>query len=140
MVPSTDPPVTDHERGGATSVEMALLWSAMLLVILGVVQVALLSYAGQLALTAAQDGVGSGRSYRVEPNRATVVDAARRDARAFLAHASGTVLTDVVVDAEVDDGAGLLRVRVTGTALSLVPGVPLRVDREAVAPMERVTP
>ena len=140
MASSTYPLVTDHDRGGATSVELALLWSAMLLLILAVVQVALLSYAGQLALTAAQDGVRSGRIYQVEPNQATVVDAARRDAQGFLARASGTVLTDVVVDAETNGGAGLLRVRVTGTALSLIPGVPLRVDREAVAPLERVTP
>ncbi|MFC4951034.1 TadE family protein [Pseudonocardia sp. GCM10023141] len=130
----------EHERGGATSVELALLWSAMLVMILGVIQVSLVAYAGQLALTAAQDGLRSGRTYRAAPVEAALIAAARLDAERFLARASGTVLTDVVVTAEVDSGTGNLRVQVTGSALSLVPGVPLTVKREAVAPMERVTP
>ncbi|MGD9989054.1 TadE family protein, partial [Pseudonocardia sp.] len=46
----------DGERGGATGVEMALLWVLLIGLILAVVQVALIFYAGQLALTGAQDG------------------------------------------------------------------------------------
>lgn len=126
----------DGERGGATSVEMALLWVALMLLILAVVQVALLSYAGQLALTAAEDGLRSGRAYLTESR----ADAARRDAQDFLARAGGTVLSDVSVSASVDDAAGLLQVRVTGAALSLVPGVPLTITREAVGGLERITP
>ncbi|MER7433690.1 TadE/TadG family type IV pilus assembly protein [Pseudonocardia alni] len=124
------------DRGGSTSVEMALLWGVLLLLILAVVQVALLSYAGQLALTAAQDGLSSGRAYGTE----TVTDTAQRDAAGFLDRAAGTVLSDVTVTATVDDGQGLLTVRVTGTALSLVPGLPLAVTREAVGGLERPAP
>ena len=59
-----------RERGGATGVEMALLWAAMLAFILAVAQVALVFYAGQLALTAAQDGLHTGRTYpAVYPSR-----------------------------------------------------------------------
>ncbi|TQM09811.1 TadE family protein [Pseudonocardia kunmingensis] len=122
------------ERGGATSVEMALLWTVLTVLILAVVQIALLFYAGQLALTAAQDGLRSGRYYAAEP----VIDAARRDAEEFLARAGGSTLTDVAVTATVDDG--VLRVRVTGTALSLIPGVPLAISRDAVGRLERITP
>ena len=50
------------ERGGAVNVQMALLWSAMLGLVLTVVQVSLVFYASQLALTAAEDGVRSGRT------------------------------------------------------------------------------
>jgi Flp pilus assembly protein TadG len=124
------------ERGGATSVEMALLWGVLTGLILAVVQVALLFFAGQLALTAAQDGLRSGRYYSTE----SVTDAARRDAEDFLARAGGTTLTDVSVTVTVDDGAGLLRVQVTGTALSLIPGVPLAISKEAVGGLERITP
>lgn len=124
------------ERGGATSVEMALLWGVLTVLILAVVQVTLLFYAGQLALTAAQDGLRSGRYYSTE----SVTDAARRDAEDFLARAGGTTLTDVSITATVDDGTGLLRVQVTGTALSLIPGVPLAISKEAVGGLERVTP
>lgn len=126
--------VDDGERGGATGVEMALLWVVLIGLILAVVQVALIFYAGQLALTGAQDGLRSGRAYLSE----STTDAARRDAEAFLARAGGTVLTDVVVAASLDDDGGILRVRVTGAALSLVPGVPLAISREAAGGVERI--
>ncbi|WP_433274019.1 TadE family protein [Pseudonocardia xinjiangensis] len=122
------------ERGGATGVEMALLWGAMILMILAVVQVALLFFAGQLALTAAQDGLRSGRYFGAE----SVAGAAQRDAQEFLSRTAGTTLTGVTVTATVDEGVGLLRVRVEGTALSLIPGVPVQVSREAVGGLERV--
>lgn len=129
-------PPDSGERGGASAVEMALLWGALLLLVLAVVQVALLSYAGQLALTAAQDGLRSGRTHPTE----SITDAAQRDSREFLARAAGTVLTDVAVTASVDETAGLLSVQVNGTAISLVPGVPLAITREAVGGLERPTP
>lgn len=129
-------PVDDGERGGATGVEMALLWIVLMMLILAIVQVALLFYAGQLALTAAQDGLRSGRIYLTE----STTTSAQRDAQDFLARAGGTVLTDVVVSASLDDGGGILRVRITGSALSLVPGVPLAVTREAVGGVERIAP
>lgn len=131
-------PVPPHpaERGGAAGVEMALLWGVLLLLVLGVVQIALLSFGGQLALTAAQDGLRSGRAYATE----TITSAARRDAEGFLDRSAGTVLTDVTVTVTVDEPQGLLTVRVTGTVLSLVPGVPLAVTREAVGGLERSAP
>ena len=48
------------ERGGGVGVEMALIWIAMLSLVAAATQVALVFYAGQLALTAAQDGVHAG--------------------------------------------------------------------------------
>lgn len=127
---------SDGERGGATSVELALLWGALLIAILAVVQVALISYARQVALTAAQDGLSSGRAYATQG----VAGVARRDTESFLARAGGTVLTDIAVTATVEDMPGLLHVRVTGTVLSLVPGMPFTVAQEAVGGLERITP
>ncbi|WP_308257876.1 TadE family protein [Pseudonocardia lacus] len=124
-----------EERGGATSVEMALLWSAMLTLILAVVQVALVFYAGQLALTAAQDGLRSGRAYQ-----AATADAARRDAQAFLDRAAGSALLNPDVTAMVEPATGTLRVTVTGDAPSLLPGFTMPVSREAVGGIERVGP
>lgn len=125
----------ERERGGATGVEMALLWVAMLALILAVVQVALVFYAGQLALTAAQDGLHSGRSYPTP-----TADAARRDAEASLVRAAGSTLRDPVVTAVTDSATGTLRVTVTGEAPSVLPGVRLRVSRDAVGGLEQVTP
>lgn len=123
------------ERGGSTSVEMALLWVTMLLTILAVVQVALLFYAGQLALTAAQDAVRVGRLYDADPT----LNAARNQATAFLDRAAGTALQNIVITADVD-AVGAVRVRVKGDALSVIPGVPLSVAREAVGGIERPAP
>lgn len=114
---------------------MALLWGVLSVLMLAVVQTAVLYYCGQLVLTAAQDGLRSGRGYLAE----TVTDSARRDAEDFLARAGGSLLTDVTVTAGVD-GAGLLRVRVTARAPSLVPGLPVDIVREAVGGLERITP
>ena len=102
--------------------------------VLAVVQVSLLFYAAQLATSAAQDGLRSGRYL----GTASVVDAARRDAEDFLARTAGGTLTGTSVTASVD--GGLLRVRVTGQAVSLVPGVPLQIAREAAGGLERPAP
>lgn len=123
------------ERGGAVGVEMTLLWGVVALLTMAVVQVALLFFGGQLALSAAEDGVHTGGGYGV--GSAAV---AQRAAEAFLKRAGGTTLSGATVSATVDVAAGLIRVRVEGTAPSLLPGVPIRVSREAVAGLERITP
>jgi hypothetical protein len=115
---------------------MALLWSALLACLLAVVQVAVLAYAGQVALSAAQDGLRGGRTY----GTTEVAANAERDAQEFLARAGGSLLTEPEVTVTVEADAGLLRVRVAGTALSLVPGLALDVEREAVGGLERITP
>lgn len=115
---------------------MALLWSALLAFLLAVVQVALLSYAGQVAHSAAQDGLRAGRGY----GAGDIAAGAQLDTEDFLARAGGSLLTATEVSVNVDAAAGLLRVRVAGTALSVVPGIALTVEREAVGGLERVTP
>ena len=120
------------ERGGAVGVEMALLWGVVTLLTLAVVQVALVFYAGQLALTAAENGLHSGGGF----GSGSAADA-RHAAEAFLQRAAGTTLTATAVTATVDAQAGVVRVRVEGTAPSLVPGVSLPVSREAVGGLER---
>jgi Flp pilus assembly pilin Flp len=123
------------ERGGATSVEMALLWTVMTALIVAVVQVALVFYAGQLALTAAEDGLRTGRYFGVDDP----AGAASRSAVAFLDRTAGTSLQDIAVTAAVD-GSQVLRVTVSGSALSFLPGVSLHVRREAAGALERVAP
>jgi Flp pilus assembly protein TadG len=118
------------ERGGAVGVEMALLWIAMLGLVAAATQVALVFYAGQLALTAAQDGVHAGATQNPA--------AARAAAQSFRARASGTAFTPT--DVTVSGDSEVLRVQVRGQALSLIPGMPLTVDKSAVAALERVTP
>ena len=133
---------------------MALIWIAMLALVAAATQVALVFYAGQLALTAAQDGVHAGATQNAaaqDPAAQTRAaldptaqgrahDAARDAAQGFLARASGTVFTPTAVTVSVEQGGGVLRVQVRGQALSLIPGTKLTVDKSAVAALEQVTP
>ena len=48
---------------------MALIWIAMLALVAAATQVALVFYAGQLALTAAQDGVHAGATQNPDRSR-----------------------------------------------------------------------
>ncbi|QJY47792.1 TadE family protein [Pseudonocardia broussonetiae] len=127
--------IDSGERGGATSVQMALLWLAMLTFILAVVQAALLYLAGQLALTAAEDGLRSGRYYGVGS-----AEQARRGAEDFIARTAGTTLGAPAVEAVISDEGGTLQVTVSGTALAVVPGLELHVAKQATGAIERVTP
>lgn len=123
------------ERGGATSVQMALLWIAMITFILAVVQTALLYLAGQLALTAAEDGLRSGRYYGVGS-----AEQARLSAQDFLARTAGTTLGAPTVEAVLSDDGATLQVSVSGTVLAVVPGLELHVTKQATGAIERVTP
>ncbi|MHA6781712.1 TadE family protein [Pseudonocardia saturnea] len=124
-----------RERGGATSVQMALLWIAMITFILAVVQTALLYLAGQLALTAAEDGLRSGRYYGVGS-----ADQARRSAQDFIARTAGTTLGAPTVEAVLSDDGATLQVTVSGTVLAVVPGLELHVAKQATGAIEQVTP
>jgi hypothetical protein len=122
------------ERGGATSVQLALLWVGTLALVLAGVQVAIYGYATQLALSAAEDGLRSGRYHRVESTTQAEADAA-----AFLTRTAGSTLTGTSVTAAF--GAdGTLQVTVSGDVLSVVPGTVLRVTRQATGAIERPTP
>ena len=97
------------ERGGATSAEMALLWGALTLLILAVIQVVAAVLRGS-----ARDQCRTGRpAIRSLLSTASVTDSARRDAEGFLARTAGTALTDITSRARSIDG-DLLRVRVSG--------------------------
>lgn len=131
MTTTTD----SRERGGATSVQMALLWIAMITFILAVIQTALLYLAGQLALTAAEDGLRSGRYYG-----AGSAEQARRSAEEFIARTAGTTLGVPTVEAVISDDGTTLQVSVSGTVLAVVPGLELHVAKQATGAIEQVSP
>lgn len=128
-------PTDTGERGGATSVQMAILWIAMITFILAIVQAALLYLAGQLALTAAEDGLRSGRYYGVGS-----AEQARLSAEDYLSRAAGTTLGAPTVEAVISDDGATLQVSVSGTVLAVVPGLELHVDKQATGAIEQVTP
>jgi Flp pilus assembly protein TadG len=122
----------DEDRGSAT-LEIVVLFPAVLLATSGLVQGALYYHARDVALAAATDGLTAARS------RSGSAEEGRRAASAFLQRAGGeAVLPASTVRAERT--ATTARVSVTGHALSLVPGLPgWAVEQSASGPVERFT-
>lgn len=118
---------------GSATLELAILAPVVLLLTFAVVQAALYFHARNLALAAAREGVTAARSYTAPPG------AGVQRANTFLAVHAG----DSLREPRVDPGgstATLVRIEVTGTALSVLPGVPnLPVRQVAHAERERLT-
>ncbi|MGC0334954.1 Flp pilus assembly protein TadG [Streptomyces sp. SAI-170] len=120
------------EDRGDTSIQMAIVFPLVLLATLAVVQASLWYYARQIALTAAREGATAARTYQSGP-----ADGAAQ-ARAVLARTAGDSLNGYSVSAY--SNGQRVRVEVSGTALSMIPGVPgLGITQSASGPVERWT-
>lgn len=120
------------ERGSA-SLELVILFPAVLLLIFGVVQGGLYFHARSVAMAAAQQGV---RAAAAEDGSA---EAGGSEASAFVAQAGGSdVMTGVRVSPQRTPTAA--KVTVTGRPLSVIPGVMnFQVSQTAELPVERFT-
>ena len=118
---------------GSVSVEIAILFPALLIIVTALVQYALWFHARSVALAAAQEGVTAVASYGAAPGSGT------NHARWFLdTHATGT-LTGTQVSEEFPT-PGQVTVDVTGRAVSVLPGAAgPAVTQSAQAPIERFT-
>ena len=113
--------------------EIAILAPALLVLVITIVQAGLWFHARNLAQAAAQEGATAAASYTAT----TTAGLAR--ARAFLSEQAGDSLTATTVST-AGSTATLVRVEVTGRALSVLPGVPgMTVTQTATAPLERFT-
>ncbi|MEW2425758.1 TadE family protein [Streptomyces nigra] len=120
-----------QDRGEA-SLQMAIVFPFVLLATIAVVQASLWYYARQIALTAAREGVTTARAYESTPAEG---DARARD---VLARTAGDSLTGYSVFVSSDGQR--VRVEVSGTALSMIPGLPgLQITQSASGPVERWT-
>lgn len=116
---------------GSSPVELAILWPVILLLVFGSVQIATYFTARTVALSAAQLAVSAERRYGATPGSGVA------RAEAFLT-ASGDWLRDWEVGDPVRTGDAV-EVTVTGTALSIVPGVRWRVSQTARGTIEQFT-
>ena len=114
---------------GAVVAELAVVFPALMLILLGVFQFAAWYLAGEVALGAAQEGA---RAARV---RAGTEADGSASAWRFITQANGGQLLDPQVT--VTRGPDQVRVEVSGQAVSLVPGLTLRVDHTAAGEVER---
>ncbi|WP_369383255.1 TadE/TadG family type IV pilus assembly protein [Streptomyces sp. cg36] len=117
---------------GDTSIQIAIVFPFVLLATLAVIQASMWYYARQIALTAAREGLTAARSYQSTP-----ADGAAQ-ARHVLERTAGDSLRGYSVAASSDGQR--VRIRVSGTALSMIPGVPgLHIRQSASGPVERWT-
>ena len=118
---------------GAASVELAVTFPVVLLLVMTLIQAALWFYARSIALGAAQEGAREGR---VQPASTARAQSA---AEGFLDQTARDLLNGR--DVTVAGSATSIEVTVTGTSLSLVPGLSgWSVTQTAVGPVERPTP
>lgn len=118
---------------GSTTLELAILFPLLLLVVTALVQYGLWFHARSVALAAAQEGVTAARALGAAP------DAGVERATAFVVDHGGETLVDLTV-APLPADAGTVGVRVSGRSLSLLPGVPgPAVTQTATGPIERFT-
>jgi len=117
---------------GDTSIQMAIIFPFVLLATVAVIQASMWYYARQIALTAAREGLTAARAYQSSP----AAGAAR--AQDVLGRTAGDSLRGYSVVAGSDGQR--VRVRVSGTALSMIPGVAgLQITQSASGPLERWT-
>ncbi|MFE1854926.1 TadE family protein [Streptomyces sp. NPDC059489] len=118
---------------GDTSIQMAIVFPFVLLATVAVVQASMWYYARQIALTAAREGLTMARTYQSSPADG------ESQARNVLERTAGDSLRGYNVSVSSDGQR--VRVQVTGTALSMIPGVPaLQVSQSASGPVERWVP
>jgi Flp pilus assembly protein TadG len=119
--------------GGSISVEIAILFPALLLIVTVLVQYGLWFHARSVALAAAQEGVTAAASYR------TASGSGADRARTFLDPHNADTLTDIAVT-QTAPAPGYVTVQVTGRAISLLPGVAgPAVSQSAEASIEQFT-
>ncbi len=113
--------------------ELAVTFPVVLLLVVTLIQTALWFYARSIALGAAQEGAREGRVQPVSTARAESA------AASFLDQTAQDLLTDRTVT--VAGSPTSIEVTVTGTSISLVPGLSgWSVTQTAVGPVERPTP
>jgi hypothetical protein len=114
-------------------VELAVTFPVVLLLVMTLIQAALWFYARSVALGAAQEGAREGR---VQPASTARAQAA---AEGFLDQTAADLLSSR--DVAVTGSATTVAVTVTGTSISLFPGLSgWSVTQTAVGPVERPTP
>ncbi|WP_208617114.1 TadE family protein [Streptomyces canus] len=117
---------------GDTSLQMAIIFPFVLLATVAVIQASMWYYARQIALTAAREGLTAARAYESNPANGAA------QARDVLGRTAGDSLRGYSVFASSDGQR--VRVAVSGTALSMIPGLPgLQVTQSASGPVERWT-
>ena len=119
----------DRGDGGGAALTWVLLFPMVLLLLFGGIQIAITSYAKNLALATAQAGVRAATSAPGDVSRAAPA------AQTFAASKADGTLDNPGINVSVDGNT--VTVTVTAQARSVVPGMDMTVSQSASGPMER---
>lgn len=123
-------PVAGGDRG-STSLELAIVFPVLLMLITAVIQYGLWFHARSVALTAAEEGVTAARTTGAHTGAGT------DRALAFVAeHASASLLDPAAHQTATPTE---VTVTVTGRSLAVLPGLAMAVTGTATGPVERLT-
>lgn len=120
------------ERGAASLIQLVLVAPVLLLVLMFIVQFALVAHARSVVEAAAEQGSAVAR--RVDGTQA----GAQAETIKYLDKLGPKMLTTRLVSA--NRTADTATVTVSGTVISLVPGVHLKVEETSSGPVERYVP
>lgn len=122
------PRLPSSERG-SSAIELVLLTPVLMVCVLLVVQFALWQHARHVLLAAAQEGARVARAQggTAEDGRARAYD--------YIRQLGPNLVSSPVID--VDRGPDTVSVRITGRAVNIVPGLPLRVTATSTGAVER---
>ena len=123
--------VRDGERGAATTA-LILILPVVLLTVMVVVQFALAYHARQVLTAAAQDAAFAATASGASPDTAT------NTAQHVVDSAGSGLVHDVMI--QVSGDTDEIRVELTATVSSVVPGLELTVSGSSAAPTERFRP
>jgi len=118
---------------GSTTVEMAVLFPVLLILLMTIVQAGMWWHARNLALAAAQAGV------QVARTTTGTAQSAEAAAVSYLARAGGSATTETAVHASVSVETARVEVSATAPRVLPVPGLEIRVDQAAEARREVFT-
>lgn len=123
---------------GVSSLELAILAPAILVLVFLSIQTALWLYGRSVALNAAQEGVSRLRLVQPPVYTQAVGEKVRSDIQSYAEQLGGTTLQKTSVPfPEYNNPQGMVSFTVKGEAVTLVPGLHLSVTQTATAPIEQ---
>lgn len=125
-------PRTSSQDRGSTTLETAILFPAVLLLLMVTIQAGLWYYGRSVALAAAQEGVAAGRVEGASAQEAT------QAAESFASTQGESLLSQTSISTR-GSTPERIHVSVSGQVASLIPGVPISVGQEASGAVERWT-
>jgi hypothetical protein len=116
---------------------MSFIAPGLIFLIFFCIQGALFFYGRSVALQAAREGVSQLRLAQDVATYKDISGGVVANTEGFAHEVGREALLDPTATTEYDDVAGRVQVTVTGTVITLVPGLHLRVTQTAEGPVER---